>query len=54
MFLFIMTGSSSILALKLVMRHDELESVNHGVLLDVIVEISENQFLSDPAQKVGL
>ena len=37
-FLFLLTGSLN-LALKLVMRHDELENVKHGVLGDALVDV---------------
>ena len=34
-----MTGSALNLALKLMMSHDELEKVKHGVLLDALLEV---------------
>ena len=40
-----MTGSALILALKLVVRHDELENVNHGVLRDALVVVVGIQIL---------
>ena len=43
---------------KLVVRHDELENVNRGVIRDALVEVSaDTQVISFPfnrAQKVGL
>ena len=42
-FLILMTGSASNLTLKLVVLHDELESVKHGVLHDTLVEVSGTQ-----------
>ena len=44
-FSFLMTGSALNLAFKLVVLHVELENVKHGVLLDVLVEVSETQLL---------
>ena len=40
-----MTGSALILALKSVVRHDELENVKRGILRDAIVEVSGTQIL---------
>ena len=40
-----MTGSASNLTLKLVMRHDELKNVNHGVLLGALAEVSGTNIL---------
>ena len=41
-----MTGSALNLALKLVIRHDELENVSHGVLRDALAEeVSGTQIL---------
>ena len=40
-----MTGSALTLILKLEIRHDELEYVNHGVLRDTLVEVSGTQIL---------
>ena len=42
-FLILMTGSASNMTLKLVVLHDELESVKHGVLRDALVEVSGTQ-----------
>ena len=44
-FLFLMTVSATNLALKLVIRHDELENVNHGVLCAALVEVSGTQII---------
>ena len=40
-----MTGKATNLALKLVVRHYELENVNHGVLIDILVEVLGAQIL---------
>ena len=40
-----MTEKALNLALKLVIRHDELENVNQGVLRDALVDILETQIL---------
>ena len=40
-----MTGSAINLALQLVVRHDELENLKHGVLRDALVEVSVTQIL---------
>ena len=51
--LFLMTGSFLNLVLKLAMRHNELENVNHGVLRDTLVEVSGNSLPLNRAPKVG-
>ena len=43
--LFLMTGSALTLALKLMMRHDELKNVKHGVLRGALVEVWGTQIL---------
>ena len=40
-----MTGGVLNLGLKLVVRHDDLDNVNHGVLCDALVEVSETKIL---------
>ena len=40
-----MTGKATNLALKLVVRHYELENVNHGVLIEIPVEVLGAQIL---------
>ena len=51
-----MTGSALDLALKLVVRHDKLENVKHGVLHDPHCRglRNSNPFPFDRAQKDGL
>ena len=48
-----MTGSALDLALQVVVRHDELVNVKHGVLRDALVDVLRNYFPLDRAQKVG-
>ena len=40
-----MTGSALNLALQLVVLHVELKNLKHGVVRDVLVEVSETQIL---------
>ena len=42
---FLMSGSALNFSLKLVVRQYKLENVNHGVLRDALVEVSETQTL---------
>ena len=44
-FLILMTGSSSNFELKMMMCHDKLKNVNHGVLRDALVEVSGTPIL---------
>ena len=43
--LFLMNGSALNLALKSLVRHDELRNIHHGVLRDALVEVSGTQIL---------
>ena len=44
-FVFLMTGSALNLALKSVVRHDELNNVKHGALRDTLVEVLVTQIV---------
>ena len=49
-----MPESALNLTIQLVVRHDELENVNHKlILIDALVKVSGTQFPLDLAQKVG-